>query len=584
MMNINIKNRFLLILFSITIIFIFLTLLIYQIYFKIQNDILKNVAADILLQMTTNIENEFKKIKNLSAIIMTDAKIQNDLKRFYLANDEYERAVIKTDIDTRLNNYLFEEKYLNALYIFDNNGYEFYSRIDLPKFDKDTKLELINKAKENHGGNTWFTKKSIVWPLLSLRTIREYEDLSLKTLGTLVIGIDIDDIIEASINSILFYDIELAVLLGDIVYLSNKNLDVSEIVNSTKSFDGANIIKINKKKYLVNKMKSSNDEWTYLSIFPYHVILKILYIVNIFLFIIYLLIFLFVSYFGIKFTKSITNPIENLANVMKGVEDNRFDINNFNFIEYKKVDEIGVLYKEFKIMLEKIDNLINENYRKQILTKDAQYRALQAQINPHFLYNTLESINWIAKVNNQDKIARMVKALGNLLRVSINSKVIFSIKEQIDLLKDYISIQRIRYEDRLNVEITGNDDLYDYGIPKLIIQPIVENSIKYGLEVLTGVCNIRIVIAKKKDSISIVVSDNGPGMKKDFIKKLIKGKIEPKGSGIGFKNIFDRLSMIYDNKFSLKVESELQKGTDVIITIPAWNIEHYYQVLKIKDN
>jgi two-component system sensor histidine kinase YesM len=196
----------------------------------------------------------------------------------------------------------------------------------------------------------------------------------------------------------------------------------------------------------------------------------------------------------------------------------------------------------------------------------------------------LESINWIAKINNQDKIARMVKALGNLLRVSINSKVIFSIKEQIDLLKDYVSIQRIRYEDRLNVDIIGNNDVYDYGIPKLIIQPIVENSIIYGLEVLTGNCNIKIAITKKKDLIKIIVSDNGPGMKKDFVKKLMKGKVEPKGSGIGFKNIFDRLTMIYDKKFSLKVESELQKGTKVIITIPAWNIEYYYQVLNIKDN
>ena len=584
MININIKNRFLIILFSITIIFILLTFFIYQIFFKIQNDMLKNIAADILLQMTTNIENEFDKIKNLSAIIMTDAKIQNDLKSFYLAEDEYKRAVIKTDIDARLNKYLFEEKYLNALYIFDNNGYEFYSRIDLPKFDRETKKELINKAKENNGGNTWFTKKSIIWPLLSLRTIREYEDLSLKTLGTLVIGIDIDSIIESAVNSSLYYDIELAVLLGDIVYLSDKNFNVNEIVNAAKYSDGANIININKKKYLVNKMKSSSDEWNYLSIFPYHEILKILYLVNIFLFIVYLFIFILIAYFGIKFTKSITNPIEYLANVMKRVEDNKFDIKNYNILEYKKVDEIGVLYKEFKIMLEKIDNLINENYKKQIISKDAQYRALQAQINPHFLYNTLESINWIAKVNNQDKIARMVKSLGNLLRVSINSKVIFTIKEQIDLLNDYISIQRVRYEERLNANIVSSDEVYSYGIPKLIIQPIVENSIKYGLEVLTGNCDIKVTIAKKKESIEIIVSDNGPGMKKDFIKKLIKGKIEPKGSGIGFKNIYDRLMMIYRKKFSIKIESEEQKGTSVIITIPAWSIDYYNQVLNIKDN
>ncbi len=584
MVNINIKNRFLLILFSIAIIFTLLTFFIYQIFFMIQNDILKNVASDILLQMTTNIENEFKKIKNLSAIIMTDAKIQNDLKNFYLVKDEYKRIVIKTDIDSRLNKYIFEEKYINALYIFDNNGYEFYSRNDLPKFDNETKDELINKAKVNNGGNTWFTKKNIMWPLLSLRTVREYQDLSLKTLGTLVIGINVDEIIESSINSSLFYDIELAILLGDLVYISDKTIDVDNIVNNTKFSGDAKIISINKKKYLVSKMKSSDDEWNYLSIFPYHEILRILYLINIFIFLIYFFIFILIAYFGIKFTKSITNPIEYLANVMKRVEDNKFDINNYNILEYKKVDEIGVLYKEFKIMLEKIDNLINENYMKQIITKDAQYRALQAQINPHFLYNTLESINWIAKANNQDKIARMVKALGNLLRTSITTKVIFTIKDQIDLLNDYVSIQKVRYEDRLNVEIEGSEDVYNYAMPKLIIQPIVENSIKYGLEVLTGKCNIKINIIKIKDSIKIIVSDNGPGMKKDFIKKLIKGKIEPKGSGIGFKNIYERLKMLYGKQFSLKIESKLKKGTSVIITIPAWNIDYFYQLLKIKDN
>lgn len=581
-MNINIKNRFLLILFSIAVLFTLLTLFIYQLFFKIQNDILKNVAADILLQMTTNIENEFTKIKNLSAIIMTDAKIQQDLKNFYLTTDEYKKSVISGDIDARLNKYLFEEKYINALYIFDNNGYEFYSRNDLPRFNQSTKDELISKAAENHGGNTWFTKKSIIWPLLSLRTIREYEDLSLKTLGTLVIGIDIDGIIESSINKRLYYDIGLAVLLDDVVYFSDKSFSDAEVTYAAKFSHRASIIKINKKKYLVSKMTSSNDEWNYLSIFPYHEILKILYLVNIILFLVYIFIFVLIAYFGIKFTKSITNPIEYLAGAMKGVEDNKFDVSSFIIPEYNKVDEIGVLYKEFKIMLEKIDNLINENYKKQIITKDAQYRALQAQINPHFLYNTLESINWIAKLNNQDKIARMVKALGNLFRVSITNRVIFSIKDQIDLINDYVAIQKIRYEDRLNVIVDGSKEVFEYGIPKLIIQPIVENSIKYGLEVLTGNCDIKINITGKKDNIKLVVSDNGPGMKKEFVKKLTKGKIEPKGSGIGLKNIYDRLSMVYGEKFSLKIESELQKGTTVSITIPAWPIDYYYRVLNIR--
>jgi two-component system, sensor histidine kinase YesM len=570
--NLNVKKKLFVILFSVLFLFTVISIFIFQLFIYVQNDILKHVASDILGQVSTNIENEFRKIEKLSAIIMTDATLQDDLGEYVVKNANYDRTEIAGMINERLNKYIFEEKYLQGLVVIEPGGYEFVSSNTMPEMSAEMKKRLIDRASEYEGSHVWFYDDEKYFPLLSIRKIREFKNLSLKNLGTLVMLIDINGIIDSSVNENPNYKIDFSIFLGDNqIYISNKDFDNGMISGIYDKGNNQKIIKIRDKTYLITK--SFSDQWTYFCMFPYYRIMNKFIFINIMLILVYIIVFCSMVYIGVRITRSITNPIESLAELIKKTDEaDNFNVNHRLFRDYDKDDEIGILYREFHIMINKINNLINENYKKQIVIKDAQFRALQAQINPHFLYNTLESINWIAKLNKQDQIAGMVKALGNLLRVSISQKMIHTIRDEVGHLNDYILIQKIRYEDRLDFSSIVDESCNDFGIPKLIIQPFVENSIKYGLEVLTGKCSINAGIRMDKGMIIIEITDNGPGIDADFIGRLLSGKITPEGSGIGIKNINERLKMVYNDEFSFKMESGKEGGTKVTISVPQWNI------------
>ena len=163
----------------------------------------------------------------------------------------------------------------------------------------------------------------------------------------------------------------------------------------------------------------------------------------------------------------------------------------------------------------------------------------------------------------------MVKSLANLVRNSISNKEnIIKIDEELKLLNDYITIQKIRFEDRLDFSDLVEEDIKNCYILKMTLQPIVENSIKYGLESLTGVCKITVKSQKQKDFLQIIVSDNGVGMTKGFLSKIESGETKSNGTGIGIKNIDERIKLFFGEEFGLSVISEPNEGTTVIIRIP----------------
>jgi two-component system sensor histidine kinase YesM len=220
-------------------------------------------------------------------------------------------------------------------------------------------------------------------------------------------------------------------------------------------------------------------------------------------------------------------------------------------------------------MLGRIDRLIHERYRTQLVLKEAEFRSLQAQINPHFLYNTLESINWLAQLRRADDIAGMVQALGAILRASIDrNAVLIGLRDELELLRSYVLIQRVRYGARLRVDIEVPEGCADVTIPRLTLQPLVENAIKYGLERSSRPCRVVVSAVADDGQVRVAVRDNGPGMSEDLVRRLLRGKIAPRGSGIGIKNIHERLRSLYGARGVLAIESRLRKGTTVTITLP----------------
>jgi two-component system, sensor histidine kinase YesM len=232
-------------------------------------------------------------------------------------------------------------------------------------------------------------------------------------------------------------------------------------------------------------------------------------------------------------------------------------------------DEVGKLQQNFQTMIQQIDELINENYSKQLTIKETEFKALQAQINPHFLYNTLESINWLAKGNGQTQISRMVESLGFLLRNSISlKKPLITIEEELTIVKNYVVIQQYRFEERLDFHMEVDEDIVGFYIPKLTLQPLIENAIHYALEPKIDPCRISIYSIVNKETIKLIVEDDGPGMESAFIEKLKKGEVKTRGQGVGLSNIDDRIKLSYGEKYGVSIESGHNKGTKVIIVLP----------------
>lgn len=284
---------------------------------------------------------------------------------------------------------------------------------------------------------------------------------------------------------------------------------------------------------------------------------------------------IFVIYGGIKFSSKIINPLEKLTSKMKEVNKQWYEspqykeyLNHIPFINNENKDEISFLESDFKLLVDKINDLVKENYEEKIVMKEWQIKALQAQINPHFLYNTLDSIHWLAKINDQNQIAMMIKSLGNLLRNSIyKSNYVVSIKEEVGILEDYINIQKFRFQERLNVNINIKEEVLNFKIPNLVLQPLVENSISYALEVLVDVCKIDVFSIEEDNCIKLVVMDNGPGVNEERLEKLRKMEIQPSSSGIGLKNINERMKLIFGDKYNLFIDSEEGKWFRVELCI-----------------
>ena len=260
---------------------------------------------------------------------------------------------------------------------------------------------------------------------------------------------------------------------------------------------------------------------------------------------------------------SITAPIRELSNAMKQVEQENFDIE----IQSMRKDEIGHLITSFHYMVGKIRQLICEVYQKKIEQKNAEIRALQAQINPHFLYNTLDSINWMLIERDEQDISDVVISLGEILRYAVGGQNhLVPLGSEARYIESYLFIQKNRLEDRLNYQWELAEDTLDVLVPRLIMQPIVENAVIHGIEPLKkgGVILMKAWI--EKEMLLIRVTDNGRGMNQEELEVLrekISGTDEIEN--IGMRNIQRRMELTYGQEQAMEIESVQGEGTTITL-------------------
>ena len=234
-------------------------------------------------------------------------------------------------------------------------------------------------------------------------------------------------------------------------------------------------------------------------------------------------------------------------------------------------DEIGQLVYNYNLMVDRIQQLMTEQREIAEKLKVSEANALQAQINPHFLYNMLDMINWLALDGKQKEVSLAVQTLSKFYKLTLSKKnIMIPIGKELQHVELYVQLQNMRYEDKISFIIDVPDDILDYEIPKLVLQPIVENSIQHGIfekESMEG--TIVIMAWMEEEDIVFVVSDDGVGIRPEKLPRILAGEGQGGGSNIGIYNTHLRLQLLYSEKYGLHYESVYGEGTEVTIRIPA---------------
>ena len=266
----------------------------------------------------------------------------------------------------------------------------------------------------------------------------------------------------------------------------------------------------------------------------------------------------------------VTKPLSALAHRLRRVGNGNFKTTT----NIHGCAEIDNLAKSFNMMIKRIDELIEKNYISELNEKTARLIALEAQLNPHFLYNTLQAISAEAIVNGQPQINRMVTALASLLRYSIKEDVFVFLEQEIKHVKDYLLLQKARYDERLTYDIEVDENALQLMIPKISIQSLVENSVIHGMENNLNSIHLHISACIASDSkLVITVTDNGSGVspeKMDTLRKELELENiqHHRNTGIGLKNLASRLRILYNKKADISITSTPFQNTTVTVTIP----------------
>lgn len=266
--------------------------------------------------------------------------------------------------------------------------------------------------------------------------------------------------------------------------------------------------------------------------------------------------------------RSITRPIRVLRDVTNQVSKGNLEIRS----NITSGADVKVLSDSLNTMIDKINELLDQVKQEQIHLREAELELLQAQINPHFLYNTLDTIIWLAEAGDQQKVVSMVGSLSEFFRTSLNQgKDIITIREELVHATSYLEIQQVRYQDILEYEINVPDSLNQYLIPKITIQPLIENALYHGIKNKRGMGKITVYAERRDESFFLYVEDNGIGMEPERLERVMEGLTHQSAEMkdfFGLYNVNERIRLKFGDGYGLQIQSTYGEGTIVSIKLP----------------
>lgn len=365
---------------------------------------------------------------------------------------------------------------------------------------------------------------------------------------------------------------------GEIIYHPRQQLIYSNLITennyeAAKFEDGNHIENFEGNKRLVTVKTVGYTGWKLVAISPMSDVTAGYYEFRVFaIFIMIFAIFILIS-INMFVSSRIANPIRALEKAVKEFESGVVSLN----IPENGSYEIQHLAKAIKSMVNQMNLLMENIMVEQEAKRKSELNALQAQINPHFLYNTLDSIIWMIENENYDGAIIMVTALARFFRISLSKgKNVITVRDELEHARNYLTIQNIRYKNKFSYSIEADEETLDLTSIKLIIQPLIENAIYHGMEYMSGEGDILVKSYKKNEDLYIDIIDNGLGMLQEVADKLLTEEVnnqQRKGSGIGLKNVHERIKLYFGEEYGLEVYSEPDEGTTIRIHMPSIEFE-----------
>lgn len=547
----------------------------------------KLLEKQVLIQQNQNIgliESNIKlmldDVKDISFYIMNNETFQNLLN--HPKPDEYNLA--QQTMVSYLSNLKVAKSYISFIIVYGENGFlyrdfnDFYREVIPYQQLMESPTYIVTAAKA--GEANWMFSSDPLFPYLQQyneimigRRITNIYDADQK-LGMLFMGVRREALLD-SIKGLGISESTQLLLIDDnynLVASNQKSRDIEYYrqgdlaLKKTLTRPGSSpVVHVNGKDYYVTTAQVEPYQWSVVSLTPLkelrsqnQVLLRFTLIASVSLLLIVGLLSMFLS-------RNVTSPIKKLLRSMSDFK--RGDFNQKVPVESK--DEIGLLTQKYNQMVVELNELIQKVYISQTNQKMIELKTLQAQIEPHFLYNTLDYIFLSSKINGDNDTAEVVRSLSQLFRISLNrGNDYYKLENEINQIRAYVHIQHARFPKRFRVEYDVDAKVEPYLTSKLLLQPIVENAIIHSFDAKAeGEGILRITGHLATEGIVFTVEDNGKGMTEQQVAALLE--VSPKSSGgYGIKNVNERLTMLFGEEYRLRIASTLGKGTVVTIYLP----------------
>ncbi|NBD26918.1 cache domain-containing sensor histidine kinase [Paenibacillus glycinis] len=582
-MTVSIKTK---LLFSyLVLIFVPLIVLTTLTYWRVSSQMEDNMlrtSQNALDQSETYLETKLSNLLNATDIIYFDKTLQD----VHTTNPAiYDEDFIQQNIDQNNLTTLFNQIERNAdvqrirLYIRDIPGYS-YDNASFFVFKDLDGLPWYEVLKASKSVVTWIAPDRFAsetnngTPIISLA-----RRITIKTFNVTdgVIRIDMrEPVVNAIVKQANVTSMGLSYIVnsgGDLIsasgnarLLADRELRAAA-ENAARGSGTSSDIRAGKDDYLTLSRPVANSDWTFISVIPYSEIKSTGKDIRFYMILMLLATGLISFFLAYLWFNSSALRLKHLAKNIRKVTGGDFTTR----IRVSSRDEIGQISRDFNYMVTEMAAMIEERFETGKKIKSLELRSLQSQINPHFLYNSLDMINWSAVMSGNAEIETMIQSLSTFYKIGLSKgDDIIPVKNEIEHVKAYVTLQNLRYQDQIRLEVAVDEEVLTLEMLKITLQPIVENAILHGiLRTPAKSGTIRIAGARRGDVFVFTVADDGNGMPAEIVAQILDRETVDEFHGYGIKNIHERIQLQYGAAYGLSYESAPGRGTTVSITLPA---------------